>query len=144
MEKHLHSRSGLRRMFLTGWLFQDSSEEDELDGYGSDLIGDEEDRARLAALNELEREMILAERSEARDRKRERRDLLKQRQREAADQVTSSMSQHAHAVTSLQWHLSTQPLCRRASTESCTVQYVSVLPASCMSCAGKYYAQSWS
>lgn len=68
---------------------QGSDATDYGDGYGSDLMGDEEDRARLMAMNELDREMILADRSEARDREREKRktaQLLKQRQREV-DQV---------------------------------------------------------
>ena len=54
------------------------------DGYGSDLMGDEEDRARLASMNELEREMELADRSERRDKELERRRtarMLKQQQR---------------------------------------------------------------
>ena len=42
------------------------------DGYGSDLMGDDEDRLKLSAMNELEREMILAERADARDAARER------------------------------------------------------------------------
>lgn len=61
----------------------ESSDEDD-DGYGDDLYGDDEDRARLAAMNEMEREMELFERSEARDRRREARRnkrLLKQSQR---------------------------------------------------------------
>jgi hypothetical protein len=69
---------------------QDSdADTDYGDGYGSDLIGDEDDRAKLMAMNELEREMILADRSEARDREREKRStalLLQQRHRET-DQV---------------------------------------------------------
>lgn len=71
---------------------QGSDISDYGDGYGSDLMGDEEDRAMLMAMNELDREMILAERSEARDREREKRrtaQLLKQRQREI-DQVNLS------------------------------------------------------
>lgn len=71
---------------------QGSAATDYGDGYGSDLMGDEDDRAALMAMNELDREMILAERSEARDREREKRktaQLLKQRQREV-DQVTES------------------------------------------------------
>ena len=58
----------------------EAPDEDD-DGYGSDLMGDDEDRARLAALTEMEREMELFERSEARDRRREARRnarLLKQ------------------------------------------------------------------
>ena len=43
------------------------------DGYGSDLMGDEEDRAALGAMTELERELELADRGEARDREIERR-----------------------------------------------------------------------
>lgn len=61
----------------------ESSDEDD-DGYGDDLYGDDEDRSRLAAMNEMEREMELFERSEARDRRREARRnkrLLKQSQR---------------------------------------------------------------
>jgi hypothetical protein len=69
---------------------QDSdADTDYGDGYGSDLIGDEDDREKLMAMNELEREMILADRSEARDREREKRStalLLQQRHRET-DQV---------------------------------------------------------
>ena len=57
------------------------------DGYGSDLMGDEEDRVRLASMNELEREMELADRSERRDKELERRRtarMLKQQQRSTA------------------------------------------------------------
>jgi RNA polymerase-associated protein RTF1 len=43
------------------------------DGYGPDLYGDAEDRARLLAMTELERENILAERAEARDEELQRR-----------------------------------------------------------------------
>ena len=44
---------------------QEMSEDEFEDGYGSDLMGDEEDRAKLMAMTELEREMILADRAEA-------------------------------------------------------------------------------
>eukprot|EP00753_Platysulcus_tardus_P003277 PLAT12348.2.p1 GENE.PLAT12348.2~~PLAT12348.2.p1 ORF type:complete len:685 (-),score=357.23 PLAT12348.2:57-2111(-) len=47
-------------------------EDDEDDGYGSDMIGDEDDRAMLDSLPEMQREMILAERYEQRRKKRER------------------------------------------------------------------------
>ncbi|KAK9809057.1 hypothetical protein WJX72_008658 [[Myrmecia] bisecta] len=67
------------------------------DGYGSDLMGDAADRQRLMAMNELEREMILADRAEARDRERERRrnaKLIQARQTEPEqlppDQMRSS------------------------------------------------------
>ena len=64
------------------------------DGYGSDLMGDDEDRLKLNAMNELEREMILAERADARDAARERHraeKALKQaqeQQQRAAEKVT--------------------------------------------------------
>ena len=61
------------------------------DGYGSDLMGNESDRTRLASMNELEREMELAERAENRDKELERRRtarMLKQQQHKAA-QVNS-------------------------------------------------------
>ena len=62
------------------------------DGYDSDLMGDEADRARLAGMTELEREMELAERSERRDEIKERRQtarVLKQQQRSAAKVLRS-------------------------------------------------------
>ena len=75
------------------------SDEDEFDdGYGSDLMGDEDDRANLMAMNELQREMILAERAEKRDLDRERlrnAKLLRQHQ-QASQQV-------GHLVISLAW-----------------------------------------
>ena len=40
-------------------------------------MGDEEDRAHLMGMNELQREMILAERAEKRDLERERRERLR-------------------------------------------------------------------
>ncbi|KAL3701897.1 hypothetical protein R1sor_019919 [Riccia sorocarpa] len=55
-------------------------EEGERDGYesdisfGSDLYKDEEDRARLAAMTELDRELILHDRAEARDNHKMRKD----------------------------------------------------------------------
>lgn len=75
------------------------SDEDEFDdGYGSDLMGDDEDRANLMAMNELQREMILAERAEKRDLERERlrnAQLLRQHQ-QASQQV-------GHLIISLAW-----------------------------------------
>lgn len=65
---------------------QESEEEDAYDdgdddpdetGYGSDLYIDEEDRRKLESMTELEREMILAERAEERDKQRQRREILK-------------------------------------------------------------------
>ncbi len=50
--------------------------EDELhDGYGSDCYGDEEDRAKLMSLSEMQREEILYERGEKRKERLERRAL---------------------------------------------------------------------
>ena len=43
------------------------------DGFGSDLMGDLEDRAALMAMNELEREVIISERAEKRDAELARR-----------------------------------------------------------------------
>eukprot|EP00195_Chlamydomonas_chlamydogama_P013406 CAMPEP_0202908834 /NCGR_PEP_ID=MMETSP1392-20130828/47336_1 /ASSEMBLY_ACC=CAM_ASM_000868 /TAXON_ID=225041 /ORGANISM="Chlamydomonas chlamydogama, Strain SAG 11-48b" /LENGTH=216 /DNA_ID=CAMNT_0049598343 /DNA_START=112 /DNA_END=759 /DNA_ORIENTATION=- len=50
---------------------------DEDGGYGSDLYIDDNDRRKLEAMTELEREMILAERAEERDKQRQRKELLK-------------------------------------------------------------------
>ena len=61
-------------------------ESDYDDGYGSDLMGDEDDRARLGAMTELDREMELADRAEAREKELEKRQTiraLKDQQRKA-------------------------------------------------------------
>ena len=72
---------------LTGpFRWQDSGSEFD-DGYDDDLMGDEKDRARLAGLTELDREMELAERAEKRDEMLERRQtarVLRQQQQTAA------------------------------------------------------------
>ena len=47
------------------------------DGYGSDLMGDADDRAHLATLTELERESVLFDRAEARDNELKRRRALR-------------------------------------------------------------------
>ncbi|KAL6752112.1 hypothetical protein V8C86DRAFT_2439491 [Haematococcus lacustris] len=54
-----------------------ADDEDDDDGYGSDLYIDEEDRRRLMAMTELDREMILADRAEERDKARQRKEIMK-------------------------------------------------------------------
>lgn len=60
-----------------------SEEDDEDDDSDFDdeegLYENEEDRRKLMAMTELEREMILADRAEQRDKERQRRQLLQQR-----------------------------------------------------------------
>ena len=51
----------------------------DVDDYGPDLMGDDADREYLAGLNELEREMVLAERAERRETEVARRRTLRQR-----------------------------------------------------------------
>lgn len=61
------------------------------DGYDADLYGDSEDRARLAAITEVEREAILYERAQARQARQERRALEQRiRDREEASSGTSA------------------------------------------------------
>lgn len=57
-------------------------------------MGDSADRARLAGMNELEREMELAERAENRDKELERRRtarMFKQQQQRAAQASLSTL-----------------------------------------------------
>ncbi|KAG2219313.1 hypothetical protein INT45_003135, partial [Circinella minor] len=54
-----------------------SDEDEGIDEYGPDLYKDEEDRRRLQALPEVERERILSERSEERQRNLERLEVRK-------------------------------------------------------------------
>ncbi|CAO3608019.1 unnamed protein product [Cunninghamella echinulata] len=55
----------------------DIGSDDEIDEYGPDLYKDEEDRKRLLALPEVERERILSEQSEERQRNLERLEVCK-------------------------------------------------------------------
>ncbi|CAO3625025.1 unnamed protein product [Cunninghamella blakesleeana] len=55
----------------------DIGSDDEIDEYGPNLYKDEEDRKRLLALPEVERERILSERSEERQRNLERLEVRK-------------------------------------------------------------------
>eukprot|EP00191_Tetraselmis_sp_GSL018_P005387 CAMPEP_0177598450 /NCGR_PEP_ID=MMETSP0419_2-20121207/12361_1 /TAXON_ID=582737 /ORGANISM="Tetraselmis sp., Strain GSL018" /LENGTH=257 /DNA_ID=CAMNT_0019090907 /DNA_START=147 /DNA_END=917 /DNA_ORIENTATION=+ len=71
----------------------EEDDEDEFgDGYDAELYKDEEDRQRLAAMTELEREMILAERAEQRDKLKERR--LNAMQAQRATGATNAHRQH--------------------------------------------------
>ena len=54
----------------------DDDDEEFDDGFGDDLMGDDADRARLASLNELERETIMLERAENRKKIESRRRIL--------------------------------------------------------------------
>ena len=71
------------------------------DGYGSDLMGDSEDRERLLAMNELDREMELYERQEKRDELRRQKEIMlklkeeQDRKREAKKRKTRSQSKRA-------------------------------------------------
>ena len=68
-----------------------SDSEDYGDGYATDLMGDEADRARLANMTELDRELELLDRSEKRQELKMKRDLAKQQQQQqaAADKVSA-------------------------------------------------------
>ncbi|KAG2177557.1 hypothetical protein INT44_008069 [Umbelopsis vinacea] len=55
----------------------DEDSDEEIDEYGPDLYKDEEDKRRLLALPEVEREQILSERSEERQRNLERLEVRK-------------------------------------------------------------------
>lgn len=69
---------------------EDEAGDDDDDGGGGgdedDLYEDDEDRRKLMAMTELEREMILADRAEQRDKERQRKQLLQQ-QRTATEKV---------------------------------------------------------
>lgn len=70
----------------------DEEKEDDADEYDSDdpegLFENEEDRRKLMAMTERDREMILFERAERRDNERQRMQLLQQ-QRAATEKVCS-------------------------------------------------------
>ncbi|KAJ2740958.1 RNA polymerase-associated protein rtf1 [Coemansia sp. BCRC 34301] len=51
------------------------SEDEPLDQWGEDLMGDQKDRRMLAAMSEVDRERILAERQDARDQLNEQREV---------------------------------------------------------------------
>lgn len=81
---------------LTVPALQASTDDDEYgDGYGSDLMGDDTDRARLAAMTELDREMELLERSDRRAELQEKRKLARQQQEQQAAADKVSHDQHS-------------------------------------------------
>ncbi|XP_063901561.1 RNA polymerase-associated protein RTF1 homolog [Zophobas morio] len=68
---------------------ESDSNEDPLDEYGDDLIKDEEDRQKIAAMSELDREKVLYERSQAREEarvKRETKQKLRARKKQEKTQ----------------------------------------------------------
>ncbi|KAG2232818.1 hypothetical protein INT48_005686 [Thamnidium elegans] len=84
----------------------DDEDMEDIDEYGPDLYKDVDDRKRLQALPEVERERILAERSEERQRNLERlevRKLLKDGRREDATRrsTRSKGSGTSHALSEL-------------------------------------------
>lgn len=74
-----HPRKSTKRQSRKSAREDDDDEEDDDadDPYGPDLYINEEDRRKLEAMTELEREMILAERAEERDKIKQRKALLK-------------------------------------------------------------------
>lgn len=68
-------------------------------------MGDDQDRARLAAMTELDRELVLADRAEKRDEMQERRQtarlLREQQNQQAAAKVSPCWAQPVGALTSL-------------------------------------------
>ncbi|EPZ35869.1 plus-3-domain-containing protein [Rozella allomycis CSF55] len=67
----------------------DEDSEDSGDGYGPDLIGDEEDRKWLFSLPELQREEILFERADARKERQRKKEL--RRSATKTDRRTTSL-----------------------------------------------------
>jgi RNA polymerase-associated protein RTF1 len=69
---------------------EEEEEEEEDDGYGSDYMGDDEDRARLAAMGEREREEVLFQRSEKRQDAEERRRVVEEARRRERDKAAAA------------------------------------------------------
>ncbi|ORX68781.1 hypothetical protein DL89DRAFT_183893 [Linderina pennispora] len=82
-------------------------DEQPLDEWGPDLMGDQKDRKWLASLNEVERERILAERQEKRDLLEEQRELkmkLKAGNR-GLDDTSRSRSTRSDRYESSRWRI---------------------------------------
>ena len=63
------------------------------DGYDSELVGDEEDRAKLRAMTELQREQVIADRMENRQRLQERRRILRMaKEKDAATKAARNVT----------------------------------------------------
>lgn len=67
---------------------QDAEDDLDLDGFDSDM--DDEERRKLASMNELDREMYLFEREEKLQRERDRRQLMKQARKDY-DEVSAGV-----------------------------------------------------
>ncbi|KXZ44243.1 hypothetical protein GPECTOR_70g473 [Gonium pectorale] len=109
----------------------DDSEFDDQEG----LFENEEDRRKLMAMTELEREMILADRAEARDKERQRKQLLQQRAvMDKAFLMTGSSAKQSAEEASLEELLGcqvtrgqledwvTQPFFERDALSGCVVR----------------------
>jgi RNA polymerase-associated protein RTF1 len=100
----------------------EAGEDDGMDGGAGnedDLYEGDDDRRKLEAMTELEREMILAERAEQRDKERQRKQLLKQ-QRSATEKASSPGSCKTAAL--LEWGSVVRRAKRCAAQYSCPMQ----------------------
>lgn len=71
----------------------EESSDEFLYKYGEDLLGDEDDRAYVAGLNEMDRELIMSERYEEREDAKERWNLLqkkKEKEKRAKEEAAAS------------------------------------------------------
>ena len=72
-----------------------SYDEDSSDEWGPDLMGDEEDRRHLASLTEMERESILYDRAQVRQRRLEKQELRRRLKQKDAERLSSAKNASA-------------------------------------------------
>lgn len=104
MEKKLKSDSELEEGEVTDSDSSDLSQEEFNDGYDSDLMGDEEDRARLAQMTEKEREQEIFKRIEAREVMKTRFNIekkLRQAKRKEIKKLKSSQEKKSEQLLDL-------------------------------------------
>lgn len=104
LEKKMKSESELEEGEVTDSDSSDLSQEEFNDGYDSDLMGDEEDRARLAQMTEKEREQEIFKRIEAREVMKTRFNIekkLKQAKRKEMKKLKSAQEKKSEQLLDL-------------------------------------------
>lgn len=93
---------------------------------GSDLYKDDEDREQLGKMSELDRELILAERAEARDnylmRKRARQNEIRNQQRKETGPPSSRMRSSVKSTRSVKENALSELVARRQKAQDSDIQ----------------------
>jgi RNA polymerase-associated protein RTF1 len=116
-EKNVRSNSELEEGEVTDSELSDLSQEEFNDGYGDDLMGDDEDRARLGQMTEKEREQEIFKRIEAREVMRTRFNIEKKLKQAKKREMRKQKSSHGEKKSDFTLDLKERVLERKKNVE---------------------------